>query len=72
MAPILDEIAMTFAENVKIAKVDVDVQVELAQEYSISSLPTFILFENGDKNMSILGANKNALIRAIEDYNSRK
>lgn len=54
LAPIIDEIA---SENpgLKIVKVDVDAQVDLATRYNISSIPTVIVFDNGQPVATIIG-----------------
>ena len=46
-APIIDEIASETAGKVKVGKVNVDTDIELAQRYRIASIPTFLVFKNG-------------------------
>ena len=46
-APIIDEIATETAGKVKVGKVNVDTDIELAQRYRIASIPTFLVFKNG-------------------------
>lgn len=46
MGPILENVAAT-RNNIKIVKVDVDQVQELAMKYSVMSIPTLILFKNG-------------------------
>ena len=46
-APIIDEIAAETAGKVKVGKVNVDTDIELAQRYRIASIPTFLVFKNG-------------------------
>lgn len=46
MAPVLENIASS-REEVKIAKVDVDKFEDLAREYGVMSIPTLVLFKNG-------------------------
>ena len=43
-APIIDEIAAETAGKVKVGKVNVDTDIELAQRYRIASIPTFLDF----------------------------
>ena len=45
-APIIDEIAAETAGKVKVGKVNVDTDIELAQRYRIASIPTFLVFKN--------------------------
>ncbi len=47
MAMILDEIEEAVSDKVKIVKVDVDEDENLARKFGIMSIPTLILFENG-------------------------
>jgi len=48
LAPVLDELAAEYGEKIKIAKVDVDQQANLAARYGIRSIPTIILFKGGE------------------------
>ncbi len=48
IAPILEEISEDLKEKVIIGKVNLDENQELAAEYSIKSIPTLLLFENGE------------------------
>ena len=54
IAPILEEISEENI-NVKICKVDVDDQPELAAEYGIQSIPTLIVFKNGEPVNKAIG-----------------
>ena len=54
IAPILEEISEETI-NVKICKVDVDDQPELAAEYGIQSIPTLIVFKNGEPVNKAIG-----------------
>lgn len=47
MAPILQEVKGQMGEGVKIFKIDVDRHQELSGKYGIRSIPTMILFKNG-------------------------
>ncbi len=54
LAPILEKIAEE-NENVKICKVNVDEQMDLAQEYEVMSIPTLVLFHEGEIVNKIIG-----------------
>lgn len=56
IAPVLDELADEFAGKVKIGKVNVDHEQELAGEYGIRSIPTLLLFKGGTVAEQIVGA----------------
>ncbi|WP_429971513.1 thioredoxin [Fructilactobacillus sp. Tb1] len=47
MDPVLAKLEQQFAGKVKFAKVNVDKQQEIAKEYSVYGLPTFVLFKDG-------------------------
>ncbi len=47
LSPIVAEIAKDFAGKVKVCKVNVDDEPELANRFGISSIPTLILFKSG-------------------------
>ncbi|MBR0032642.1 MAG: thioredoxin [Treponema sp.] len=55
MAPIVAEIAEEFAGKVKVGKCDVDENPELAQQFGIMSIPTFILFKDGKQEKMVVG-----------------
>lgn len=54
-APIIDEIATETAGKVKVGKVNVDTDIELAQRYRIASIPTFLVFKNGELAEKAIG-----------------
>lgn len=55
LAPVIEEIAQEYTEVIKVGKVNVDEEPELAGKYSISSIPTVILFKNGKVEKTSLG-----------------
>jgi len=48
LAPTVDAIADDYASVVKVCKVNVDEENELAMRYKVASIPTLILFKNGE------------------------
>jgi thioredoxin 1 len=54
VAPVLDRIADEHA--VKLVKVNIDEQQDLAQRYGVASIPFMVLFENGEPQASAVGA----------------
>jgi len=56
VAPIMEELANEFEGRVKIAKVNVDDQGELAAKFRIMSIPTILIFKNGQATEKIVGA----------------
>lgn len=55
VAPILEEIADEYEGRVKVAKVNVDEEGLLANQYKVSSIPTLYLFENGQVKNQVIG-----------------
>ena len=56
IAPILEEIADEHGESITIAKVDVDQAGEIAQQYQVMSIPTLIVFNDGEVAKRMVGA----------------
>lgn len=56
VAPILDELSEEFADRAKIAKVNVDENQRIPAQFGIRSIPTLILFKNGQVVATQVGA----------------
>ena len=56
LAPILEELSQEHAASLKIVKVDVDTNAELAAEYSIRAIPALLLFNTGELKEQWSGA----------------
>jgi thioredoxin 2 len=56
VAPILDQLASEYAGRVKITKLNVDENPEIASQYGIQSIPTMLVFKNGQKVDQLVGA----------------
>lgn len=57
LSPVVDQIADEYAGKIKVAKLNVDECPETAQKYNIQSIPTLILFHNGEvvsRNIGVL------------------
>lgn len=55
LAPIVEEIAEDYAGRVKVAKLNIDEARSIAIKYGVSSIPTLILFKNGEPIDRIVG-----------------
>ena len=64
VGPILDEIAAE-RPDIKVAKVNVDEEPELANQFSIMSIPTLLVMENGKIRNKALGARPKEQILAM-------
>ena len=56
VAPVMDQIAAEYEGSLKVAKVDVDAETELAGSFGVSSIPTIALFEPGEQPKAVIGA----------------
>ena len=62
LAPTIDQLAESYGDRIKVAKVDIDVAKELATKYDVRSIPTVILFKDGEVAGRIIG------VRTQQDY----
>ncbi len=56
VGPIVEDLASEYADSAKICKVNVDTENELAQKFGVMSIPTLILFKNGEIVDKAVGA----------------
>ena len=67
MSPIIDEIAEELDDSVKVGKVNTDENMELAEKYGIMSIPTIIVFKNGEVAQTFNGVTeKEKIIEATK------
>ena len=67
MSPIIDKIAEELGEEVKVGKVNTDENMDLAEQYEIMSIPTIMIFKNGEVTKKFLGVtDKNEIIEAVK------
>ncbi len=67
MAPAIDELAGEVEGKATIAKLDVDSQGDVAQKYGVQSIPTLIIFKDGEEAKRFVGVTpKGQLAEAIE------
>ncbi len=66
--PILEELATEYQGKLKFAKVDVDANPQSSQMYNVMSIPTIMLFKNGQPLKSVIGAQpKENFKKAIDE-----
>ncbi len=66
IAPVLDRIAEERASEIKLVKVNIDEEQALAMRYGIASIPTVVLFKEGEPAAAAIGAQpKQALERSL-------
>jgi len=56
IAPVLKDLARDYKDKIKIAKIDVDAEGELAQQFNIVSIPTILVFSKGQVVNQQIGA----------------
>ena len=56
MAPIVKELADKFAGKCKVGKCNIDENLKVVQNYRVMSIPTFIVFKNGEVVVTAIGA----------------
>ncbi len=69
IAPILEEIATEQSSKIRIAKLNVDDNPEVARKFEVMSIPTLIVFENGEPKKRLVGAKgKGQLLEELADF----
>ena len=66
MAPMVEQLAGEYDGKIKIGKLNVDEEQEIASRYGVMSIPTFLFFKEGEIEEQIVGAqSKGAFEQAI-------
>ena len=69
LSPVLDEVASEFSGKVKFVKINTDENIKTAQDYSISGLPSLLVFKNGKALERLVGLMpKSTIISNIEKH----
>lgn len=67
LAPILDELAQEYDGRIRIGKVNIDEHQELAAQYGIRSIPTLLLFQQGQVAEQLVGLRSKRDLKAAFD-----
>jgi thioredoxin 1 len=67
MHPVMEALDQEYAGKVKIVKVNVDEQQQTAGEYGVMSIPTFIVFKNGQPTKTFMGAQPKETVKQVLD-----
>ena len=69
VAPVVEEIAAQYLERLKVVKVNTDENPQIASQYGIRSIPTLMIFKDGQKVDMVVGAvPKTTLANTLEKY----
>lgn len=69
MAPVLDEVSNEYGDKIKVLKINVDENPQLAMQYRITSIPALKVFVNGEVDHEIVGSMpKPALEAQLANY----
>jgi len=69
IAPIIEKLAQKFQGKAKIARLNVDEQGSIAAKYNITSIPTIMLFVNGEVRDQVIGAaSEDAIAGMVEKH----
>ena len=69
LAPVLEQIQSEFKDEIKVYKVDADKNMNTAKEYGISSLPSVLIFKDGEVKEFMAGMmQKSAIVSNIKKY----
>jgi thioredoxin 1 len=63
--PVLEELSKTWEGKVKIIKVDVDQNNDLAGQFGVMSIPTLIVFKNGQPQNQMIGFQQKEKLEAL-------
>ena len=67
VAPLIDQLADQYAEQIKVGKLDVDSARNVAMQYGINAIPTIIIFKGGESQRKFVGmTNLSDLSAAID------
>lgn len=66
MSPVVDDIAGSMGDSIKVCKVNIDDNPELAEKYGVMSIPTFIIIKSGKEEGRLVGVqSKEELVKLI-------
>ena len=69
ITPVLEEIAAEHAGKVRIAKLNIDDNLDVTRRFDVMSIPTLILFKDGEPKARLIGAKpKGALLEELSPY----
>ncbi|MCK6482744.1 MAG: thioredoxin [Phycisphaerae bacterium] len=67
LAPVIDEIATEYAGKLKVGKLDIDANQQTAVHYGIQSIPTVVVFVNGEPAHKLIGLQPKSSFKKLID-----
>jgi thioredoxin 1 len=69
ISPVLEEIANEHAGKIRVAKLNVDDSPDVTRRFDVMSIPTLIVFQDGQPKKRVVGAKgKNALLADLAEF----
>ncbi len=69
LTPVLEQIQNEFSNEIKIVKINADENIEIVQEYGVSSFPTIVILKNKEIKEFMAGSmSKSAIVSNIKKY----
>ncbi len=69
VSPVVEEIGQEKGESLRVAKLNIDENPEVTRRYGVMSIPTLMLFKDGQEKARVVGARgKEALLREIDPH----
>lgn len=67
VGPVIEELASDYKGKAKVCKVDVDEQPEIAQRYNVMTIPTIMVFKNGQIAEKVIGVKPKTVFAQMLD-----
>jgi len=72
LKPIIDSIADEYQDDLEVARLNIDAEMEIARELNVMDIPTVIVFNNGRQDKVIIGAHeKPRMLELLDKYLTR-
>ena len=69
VSPILEELADEYSEKIRVAKLNVDENPQTAMQYDVMSIPTIIVYQDGEERKRLVGARpKHAMVQELGEF----